>query len=76
MNGQNSLWENVKARVCQGAILGPLLFLVYISELPENLSTNVELFTDNTSFFLVCTLSLFLLGTYVLNGVKEWAYGK
>ena len=51
LNGQTSNWENIHAGVPQGSILGPLLFLIYINDLAENLSSNPKLFADDTSLF-------------------------
>ena len=53
LNGQVSTWENINAGVTQGSILDPLLFLIYINELTEGLTTNVNLLTDDTSLFSV-----------------------
>ena len=53
LNGQNSLWTNVHAGVPQGSILGPLLFLININDLLDNLTRNAKLFADDTSLFSV-----------------------
>ena len=53
INGQNSSWTNVHAGVPQGSILGPLLFLIYINDLSDNLTSNAKLFVDDTSIFSV-----------------------
>ena len=53
LNGQNSSWVDVKAGEPHGSILGPLLFLIYINDLPNGLNSNAKLFADDTSLFSV-----------------------
>ena len=53
LNGQTSNWENIHAGVPRGSILGPLLLLIYINDLAENLSSNPKLFADDNSLFSV-----------------------
>ena len=53
LNGQYSSWENVNAGVSQGSTLGPLLFLIYINELSNGVSSNCKHFADDTSLFSV-----------------------
>ena len=53
LNGQVSACGSVNEGVPQGSILGTLLFLIYINDLSDNLSSNVKLFADDTSLFSV-----------------------
>ena len=53
LNGQLSTWSNIESGVPQGSILDPLLFLIYINDLSEGLTTNVRLFADDVSLFSV-----------------------
>ena len=76
LNGQYSTWKNVKAGVPQGSILGLLLFLIYIIDLPENLVSNPKLFADDTSLFSVISnkhLSTQNLNEE-LNKINYWAF--
>lgn len=51
-NGRRSTWKYVGVGVPQGSILGPLLFLVYVNDLPANIrADDMCLFADDTSFF-------------------------
>ena len=51
LNCQSSKWPLVEAGIQQGSILGLLLFLVYINDLPQRLRCNAKQFADDTSLF-------------------------
>ena len=51
INGQFSEWADVTSGVPQGSVLGPVLFVVYINDLPDILESLCQLYADDTKVF-------------------------
>ena len=47
VNGEFSEIKRVLSGVPQGSVLGPLLFVLFINDLPDNVKSNIKLFADD-----------------------------
>ena len=46
-------WTDIKAGVQHGSILGPLLCLLYINDIVEDIHSSIKLFADDTNLYII-----------------------
>ena len=51
VDGEVSNWKPVLSGVPQGSVLGPILFLIYINDLDDDITSKVLKFADDTKVF-------------------------
>ena len=51
--GGTSDWVFIRISVPQGSVLRPLLFLLYISDIVIDICSNIRLFADDTSLYII-----------------------
>jgi Reverse transcriptase (RNA-dependent DNA polymerase)/Endonuclease-reverse transcriptase len=75
LNGKFSNWKSVLSGIPQGSILGPLLFIIFINDLPEYCEnkTDIYLFADDAKIFKhVSSTSDSQLLQSSINRLQDW----
>ena len=51
VNGVSSDPISVKSGIPQGAVLGPVLFVIYVNDLPDSVKSDIKLLADDTKLY-------------------------
>jgi hypothetical protein len=51
VNGAESICHDVTSGIPQGSVLGPILFVIYINDMPDHVDSEAYLFADDTKVY-------------------------
>lgn len=54
-NGVESSWSPVISGIPQGSIMGPILFTLFVNDLPQKINSIISMFADDTKLYLPLT---------------------
>ena len=74
VNGKESFPEPVISGIPQGSVLGPILFVIYINDLPDVVKSKIYLFADDTKVLnKIKTMDDSLSLQEDINALGEWS---
>ena len=57
INSVKSEWAPVTSGIPQGSVLGPVLFIIYVNDLPDIIHSSIQMFADDNKVFNKITCS-------------------
>ena len=76
VNGEKSEWRDVTSGIPQGSVLDPILFVLYINDMPEvtSVGTHTYLFADDTKAFRDIFQQSDCVGLQMdIHALQEWS---
>ena len=73
IDGNRSKWTSVTSGVPQGTILGPILFLFFINDLPSIIENQVKLFADCKSYHNIKDVEHAISLQHDLDAISAWS---
>ena len=74
VNGKESSWCNVSSSIPQGSVLDPVLFVVFINDLTDDIDSNVKICAEDTKLYRqVDKLSDHTAMQADLEALKNWS---
>ncbi|MCP3849730.1 MAG: hypothetical protein GY694_05770, partial [Gammaproteobacteria bacterium] len=71
INNEFSNVSNVTSGIPQGSVLGPVLFTIFINDLPEHVNSLCKIFADDTKIYNICENFKILQGD--LEALQFWS---